>query len=72
MKKRKARRIGTPESSQISKSKKAGFGYEMPPDFDDVVIYFNQKGQAKSSQWLLPVFSKLPVKNEDWSTYTET
>ncbi|MEJ6979451.1 hypothetical protein WG906_03260 [Pedobacter sp. P351] len=67
MKKRKVRRISISEPSHNSKSKKAGFGYEMPPDFDDVSIYFNQKGQAQIASSFYEYF-----QNCQWRTKTGT
>lgn len=52
MKKRKAKRRpileNDPEkAASKAKSIKAGFGYEMPPEFDLILIYFDQKSEAK-------------------------
>jgi len=47
MKKRKARRLVEPTKHKNKFPSSTGFGYEVPPDFDCVSIYFNQKGGAK-------------------------
>lgn len=51
MKKRKAKRRPVEGNSPVKVTlgmpeKESGFGYQMPPDFEYVVIYFSQKGQA--------------------------
>lgn len=52
MKKRKAKRrlIVANETENIAlkaKPLQAGFGYEMPPEFDLILIYFDQKSESK-------------------------
>lgn len=52
MKKRKAKRRpivanATEKNSLKARHFQAGFGYEMPPQFDLILIYFDQKRAAK-------------------------
>ena len=66
--KRKAKRksIGNralgKESKNISKNCR-GFGYELPPNFEMVSIYFNQKGQSEIACTFFQHFQKT-----DWKT----
>ena len=67
MKKRKARRRISPEKPVHKVSGPAGFGYQVPPDFDSVHIYFNQKGYAKTAGNFYQHFDEL-----GWLTKTKT
>ena len=45
MKTRKAKRITT----EVPIFQQSGFGYQVPPDFTLVLIYFNQKGHSQNA-----------------------
>lgn len=71
MKKRKAKRIADPDKLAAKSSNSAGFGYQIPPDFENVSIYFSQKGELKLAanffkhfqccEWRTPAGS--PIRN---------
>lgn len=67
MKKRKARRRISPEEPVPNNLDSAGFGYQVPPDYDSVFIYFNQKRYSKIAGYFYQHFHNL-----GWLTKTGT
>ncbi len=47
MKKRKAKRIVYLEKPKSKESNSTGYGYHIPPDFENVMIYFSQKCESE-------------------------
>ena len=66
MKKRKARRVALIEEPENRIPYSAGFGYQVPPDFDSVCIYFSQKGYAEIASDFYQYYDK-----RGWLTITE-
>lgn len=65
MKKRKARRIVGAQKLAAQSSNSAGFGYQIPPDIENVAIYFSQKGHVKIATNFIQYF-----QNCGWQTPT--
>lgn len=63
MKKRKAKRM-LMARKHVSQS---GFGYELPPDFTLVSIYFNQKGHQENADTFYQHYQQSDWKSETGS-----
>ena len=67
MKRRRARRMVELKKLTAQSSNQAGFGYQIPPDFENVTIYFSQKREAKLAASFFEHF-----QNWDWKTPSGT
>jgi hypothetical protein len=65
--KRKARRLVIKSDSSSKSDERlssaSGFGYEIPPNFEHVKIYFNQKSRPENAIKFLEFYG-----NTDWKT----
>lgn len=67
MKKRKVRRIVKYKRLAIQTDNSAGFGYQIPPAFENVTIYFSQKSEVKFAACFFEYF-----QNCGWKTPSGT
>ncbi len=65
MKKRKAKRIVYFEKPSSKESNSTGFGYHIPPDFENVMIYFSQKCESELAANFFKHF-----QSSEWRTAT--
>ena len=63
MKKRKARRIVTLQKPLTNDSESTGFGYHIPPNLENVMIYFSQKCESELADNFFNHFQKCEWKS---------